>query len=454
MQLYHRLVRHSGNQNLFQAVEMSLAALVNGHPFHIHVEGLRGTGKTTIMRAARELLPPIVRVKNCLYNCDPAAPHCPEHRGLSAETLAKLGAETVPRPFLEISHAAKIGTVVGSIDLAKLTNSASPLAAFLPGTIPQAHRGIIFIDEINRLADTAPELVDVLLDVMGTKPGRIQLEETGLPSCEFPVNVTVWAASNPDEEPGALAQIRKQLADRFDIVVVMGRPGSYQDVLAILNCRKQRESSQTAAGKPLACGDLASMTVPVTIRDILAKIYIDFSLESLRAVEALETAAMLAALSAGRRVVEISDVSRVVPLVLNHRTDYSTITNILRYLETLASPRPLTIGHNVAVTPAAETGQSQSEKISHAGKGQISGLWSALKKLFGTKQGQTTEPSAPPPSKTIFGQKAPKHTTVGRSPQIANPAETPIAAPPKPAVPLTSLAVEQYVTGEEKSSHG
>ncbi|SDF11058.1 ATP-binding protein [Sporolituus thermophilus] len=455
MQLYHQLVRHSGNQNLFQAVEMSIAALVNGHPFHIHVEGLRGTGKTTIMRAARELLPPIVRVKNCLYNCDPAAPHCPEHRGLSAEALAKLGTETVPRPFLEISHAAKIGTVVGSIDLPKLTNSASPLASFLPGTIPQAHRGIIFIDEINRLADTAPELVDVLLDVMGTKPGRIQLEETGLPSCEFSVNVTVWAASNPDEEPGALAQIRKQLADRFDIVVVMGRPGSYQDILSILNCRQQTKQSNVAVRKPLACGDLAGMSVPAKIRDLLAKIYIDFSLESLRAVEALETAATLAALSAGRRVVEIGDVSRVVPLVLGHRTDYSTITNILRYLETLEPPAPLAVGRSVTVPPVGETGQSQSEKTNRAAKKHISRLWSAFKKLFGAKQDQTTEPPVPPPSKnSSSGQETPGHTTAGRSPQIANPAETPVTAPPRPAAPLTSLAVEQYVTGEEKSSHG
>ena len=64
------------------------------------------------------------------------------------------------------------------------------------GTIPKAHRGIVFIDEINRIADTSPEIVDLLLDVMGTKPGRIQIEEAGLPVTEIPVQVTVWAASN------------------------------------------------------------------------------------------------------------------------------------------------------------------------------------------------------------------------------------------------------------------
>ena len=58
----------------------------------------------------------------------------------------------------EISHSAKVGTVAGSIDLARLTDSTNPAAQLLPGLIPQAHRGIIFIDEINRLADTSRRL--------------------------------------------------------------------------------------------------------------------------------------------------------------------------------------------------------------------------------------------------------------------------------------------------------
>ena len=201
MKHYNQLIRHSGNNDLFRAVEMSIVALSNGIPLHIHAEGLRGTGKTTIMRSIKELLPPILRIKNCIYNCNPDLPHCPEHHHLSPQEITSIGTEVVPCPFLEISHAAKIGTVVGSIDLSKLT-SVQAIAAILPGTIPQAYRGIIFIDEINRLADASPELADVLLDVMGTKPGHIQIEEVGLPIVELPVSVTIWAASNPDEEPG------------------------------------------------------------------------------------------------------------------------------------------------------------------------------------------------------------------------------------------------------------
>lgn len=54
---YTELLRHSGNQNLFRAIEMSVLANEVNRPLHIHAEGLLGTGKTTVMRAARDFLP-------------------------------------------------------------------------------------------------------------------------------------------------------------------------------------------------------------------------------------------------------------------------------------------------------------------------------------------------------------------------------------------------------------
>lgn len=74
MSQYDRLIRHRGNKDLFRVVKMSVAALLSDRPFHIQAEGLRGTGKTTIMRAAQVLLSPVKRIKSCRYNCDPAQP--------------------------------------------------------------------------------------------------------------------------------------------------------------------------------------------------------------------------------------------------------------------------------------------------------------------------------------------------------------------------------------------
>jgi magnesium chelatase subunit I len=76
---FAHLERYEGNQALFQCVLMSVVSTYAGQTLHLHAEGLRGTGKTTIMRAARDILPTITRIKGCIYNCDPEKPHCPEH---------------------------------------------------------------------------------------------------------------------------------------------------------------------------------------------------------------------------------------------------------------------------------------------------------------------------------------------------------------------------------------
>jgi magnesium chelatase subunit I len=61
---------------------------------------------------------------------------------MSQDQIKELGVEEIPMPLLEISHSAKVGTVAGSIDLAKITDVAQPQAAMLPGIIPQAHRAL------------------------------------------------------------------------------------------------------------------------------------------------------------------------------------------------------------------------------------------------------------------------------------------------------------------------
>ncbi|HWQ62488.1 MAG TPA: magnesium chelatase, partial [Negativicutes bacterium] len=423
--MYNSLIRHSGNKELFQAVALSAAALTGGHPFHLHAEGLRGTGKTTILRAAGQMLPPIVRVRGCVYNCSPERPHCPEHRGLGAAEIERIGLETVPRPFWEISHSAKVGTVLGSIDLTRLVDRSEPAAALLPGTILQAHRGVVFIDEINRLADTSPELADVLLDVMGTKPGRVQVEETGLPVVDMPVEVTVWAASNPDEEPGGLAQVRKQLADRFDMVVTMGRPSEYRSVVEILAHR----DGETAGGVETCfrSGDFRGVLVGEELRSVLAALYIDFGLESLRAVEGLETAARLTALLAGRRQVLAEDLFLAAPLVLSHRTDNVTLAGILKQLQATGGQQETRRG------PDADRGQPRARGPSEAAEANPAAArwrqwWADLRQRLSTGRSRPG-PSSNDNGKGSSGEERQAGATAGTS-GVADPAHIEIAAPP------------------------
>jgi len=347
------LERYEGNKPLFDLVLMSIVSTYAGEPLHLHAEGVRGTGKTTIMRAAKDILPNITRIKGCIYNCDPVAPHCPFHKNLSAEEIEKLGVEEVPMPFLEISHSAKIGTVAGSIDLTKLTDSRHPEASLLPGIIPQAHRGIIFVDEINRLADTSPEITDLLLDVMGNKPGHIQIEEAGLPVVDITVNVSVWAASNPDEDPGPLEEIRRQLSDRFDMVYYMGRPDSVENISHILKKNSHFYKRHNNGKDNMSNADWRNIEenikyqrdiikwaknykkteLPDFLCNFIARLYIKYNLESIRATEALQQGAILYSVIKGHDKVAINDVHQVIPMVLKHRLDSDVLVRMINDID-------------------------------------------------------------------------------------------------------------------------
>ncbi|NLN87787.1 MAG: magnesium chelatase [Syntrophomonadaceae bacterium] len=343
---YAQLERYEGNEALFDLVRMSMVSTIAGEPLHIHAEGLRGTGKTTIMRRAQDILPDIERVKGCIYNCDPAQPHCPFHRGLTPQEISAIGTEWIPMPFLEISHSAKVGTVAGSIDLAKLTDSSNPEAGLLPGLIPQAHRGILFVDEINRLADTAPEITDILLDLMGTKPGVVQIEEAGLPVVSVNVNVSVWAASNPDEDPGPLEEIRRQLSDRFDMVCYMGRPTSV-DILAKMLKHNFHSTQDKTELNPETTVDYQQQhemytqimlmwaeryletDLPDFVRNYIARLYIKHNLESIRAIEAMQQGAVLYSIIKDRDQATMNDVNHILPLILKHRVDADALVKVL-----------------------------------------------------------------------------------------------------------------------------
>lgn len=347
---FYKLERYEGNEPLFDLAMMSIVSTYVGEPLHVHAEGVRGTGKTTIARAARGILPRITRIKGCIYNCDPSDPHCPQHRDMKAEEIAQLGVEEITMPFLEISQSAKVGTVAGSIDLAKLTDPLHPEARLLPGLIPQAHRGIIFIDEINRLADTSPEITDILLDVMGNKPGHIQIEEAGLPVVEIPVSVSVWAASNPDEEPGPLEEIRRQLSDRFDMVYYMGRPDSVDAISRILKENSHAYKINQNKKKEMTKDDEAQNDVyrqkilkwaeayqtselPDFLRNYISRLYIKHNLESIRATEAMQQGALLHSIIKGHDKVTISDVTDMIPLVLKHRVNGDILVRMINDID-------------------------------------------------------------------------------------------------------------------------
>ena len=350
MNLNSEMVKHSGNKELFTAMDMSIMSLLLKQSLNIHAYGLRGTGKTSALRSIKQNLPYIQRIKGCEFNCDPKNPICPKHRNMSAEELSLLETEFITMPLLEISHSAKLGTVVGSIDLKQLTSKKDPSVALLPGTIARANRGIIFIDEINRLADTSPELTDVLLDVMGTKPGTLQIEEEGLPKVVLPITISVWAASNPDEDPGPLKSIRKQLSDRFDLNIHVERPSKIEDLMSIITSSKMKFSTIDREKYVKLLKNSSVIEFDQILLRKMASIFLRYDLESLRSLKSWYMASKMHSLYLNKTRVENKDLIDSFVMCFRHRLDQDLVEKIVFDLQGKASSNQdeATRSHSIA----------------------------------------------------------------------------------------------------------
>jgi magnesium chelatase subunit D len=165
------------------------------------VRGEKGTAKSTAVRALAALLPPVEVVPGCRFACDPKAPDpgCPDgpHPGESQERPARL---------VELPVGATEDRLLGSLDLERAI--AAGVRAYEPGLLAAAHRGLLYVDEVNLLHD---HLVDVLLDAAAM--GRAHIEREGV-SITHASRFVLVGTMNPEE-----GELRPQLLDRFGLTV-------------------------------------------------------------------------------------------------------------------------------------------------------------------------------------------------------------------------------------------
>ncbi len=175
------------------------------------VFGDRGTGKSTAVRGLAGLLPPMRVVSGCRYHCDPGAngAACEECHERSAH--GKLKSEFVPVPVVDLPLGATEDRVVGALDLERALSSGEK--CFESGLLARAHRGFLYIDEVNLLED---HLVDLLLDVAAS--GENVVEREGL-SVRHPARFVLIGSGNPEE-----GELRPQLLDRFGLSVEVRTP--------------------------------------------------------------------------------------------------------------------------------------------------------------------------------------------------------------------------------------
>ncbi|MET9062136.1 MULTISPECIES: putative cobaltochelatase [Streptomyces] len=279
------------------------------------VRGEKGTAKSTAVRALSALMPALDVVSGCRFSCDPAAPDpgCPDgphEPGVS---------ETRPARMVELPVGASEDRLVGALDIERAL--AEGVKAFEPGLLADAHRGILYVDEVNLLHD---HLVDLLLDAAAM--GASYVEREGV-SVRHAARFLLVGTMNPEE-----GELRPQLLDRFGLTVevaasrepdqrveVVRRRLAYDDDPAGFTARWADEEAAVRERITAARELLPSVRLGDGALRQIAATCAAFEVDGMRADIVMARTATALAAWAGRTDVLAEDVRQAALLALPHR---------------------------------------------------------------------------------------------------------------------------------------
>ncbi|MGY1639550.1 putative cobaltochelatase [Geodermatophilus sp. SYSU D00703] len=299
--------------------DMRLALLLNAVSPAVGgvlVRGEKGTAKSTTVRALAAVLPPVDVVTGCRFACDPAAPDpaCPD-----GPHDADAPGQTRPARLVELPVGASEDRVVGSLDLERALTEG--VKAFEPGLLAAAHRGVLYVDEVNLLHD---HLVDLLLDAAAL--GTAYVEREGV-SVRHAARFLLVGTMNPEE-----GELRPQLLDRFGLTVEVAAPRDPAERAEVVRRRFAHDADPAgftaawAAEEAVLAARIADARARLphvvlsddALRQVTA-VCAAFDVDGLRADLVTARAAIAHAAWCGRDAVTEEDVRVAARLALPHR---------------------------------------------------------------------------------------------------------------------------------------
>ncbi len=303
--------------------EMKLALLLNAIDPGVGgvlVRGEKGTAKSTTVRALAALLPEVRTVHGCQLACDPDDPAqlCAQCRSRLARDRV-LAVQSRQAPVVELPLNATEDMVLGGLDFDRAVKTGQ--RGFMPGLLARAHRGFLYVDEVNLLDD---HLVDVILDAAAS--GRNRLEREGV-SFSHPARFVLVGTMNPEE-----GELRPQLLDRFGLCVEVSGLADPEMRLRLMELREafdqdpdsfqaqRREEAQGLALRlALARQRLGQVRLAPHHRGFISALCLENNVAGHRADLVIERAARALAAYEGRPEVASEDISRVAAMALRHR---------------------------------------------------------------------------------------------------------------------------------------
>ncbi len=284
------------------------------------IRGEKGTAKSTAVRALARLLPEIPVVADCPFGCHPD-----EVRAMCASCRERTtSGEALPvtrRPMrvLDLPVGATEDRVVGSLDIERALQTGEK--RFEPGILGRAHRGILYVDEVNLLED---HLVDVLLDAAAMGVNHIEREGV---SYTHPSQFVLVGTMNPEE-----GELRPQLLDRFGLCVDVAGIRDPVARVAVVKRRRAYEADPAAFRRAWAERDdrvreaiqraerlLPRVAVDDDALEVIATLSLDLGVDGHRAdLAMIKTVAALAAYR-GRTEVTDDDMAEAAAVVYPHR---------------------------------------------------------------------------------------------------------------------------------------